>query len=900
MATARPNPDELLKQVQEEERRQSRGKLTIFFGAAPGVGKTYAMLEAARSERDLKRDVVVGVCETHGRYDTAALLIGLELLPRRKIAYKGVTLEELDVDAALERHPGVILVDELAHTNAEGSRHAKRWQDVEDLLQTGIDVYTTLNVQHIESLNDVIAQITGVVVRETVPDSVVEQSDDVRLVDLPPDELLERLAEGKVYVPEQAQRAIESFFKKGNLIALRELALRQTAARVDAQMLSYRKEHGIERAWPAAERILVGVSPSPTSARLVRAARRIATSLHAEWVAVYVETPAALRLSAVDRDRVAQNLRLAEQLGAEIATLSGPNAAEETLRYARARNVTHVVVGKPTHPKWRDWFRLTFLEEIVRGSPDVDIHVISGERGESKPVEAPPASAKTRAPELAAAAGIVAASTVLASTVFGRKQLPDVVMIYLLGIVLVSMRFGYGASLFAAVLSVLTLDFFFVPPYLTFAVSDFRHVVMFGVMFVVALVISGLTKRIREQADAARSREQRTAALYAMSRELASTRSIERLVAVAAHHVHDVFDASVAMLLPGPQGNLQVTAPCEWSYAPDDRDMGVAEWVWLHQQPAGMTTDTLPSAKALYLPLAGARGRVGVLGVRPAQPRRFLDPDQRQLLNTFASQIATAVERGKLAAEAQGAHLQMETERMRSSLLSSVSHDLRTPLGVITGAASTLLSDKGAITPDARQELLATIHEEADRLTRLVRNLLDMTRLAAGALTVNKEWQPLEEIVGAVLNRVEDRLRGREVTVKLPKDLPPVPLDAVLIEQVLINLLENVAKYTPAGSPVELSAVARGKKDGGSPKEVLVEVADRGPGIPEEHLERIFEKFYRVSGDGAGGGAGLGLAICRGVVEAHGGRIWAANRDGGGAVLRFTLPIEGTPPAVSG
>ena len=891
----RPDADELLARVREEERRAKRGKLTIFFGAAPGVGKTYEMLEAARTERDLRRDVVAGVVETHGRYDTAALTIGLELLPRRKVAYHGVTLEELDLDAALLRRPGILLVDELAHTNAPGSRHAKRWQDVSELLEAGIDVYTTVNVQHIESLNDVVAQITGVIVRETVPDRIIEQADEIRLVDLPPAELLERLAEGKVYVPEQARRAMEGFFKKGTLIALRELALRQTAQRVDEQMRSQKRAEGVEHAWPVGERILVCVSPSPESARLLRSARRIAASLRAEWIAVYVETPLALRMSEADRERVTQHLQLAEQLGAETVRLSGESAAQEVILYARSRNVTRIVVGKPTHSRWRDLLRQPFLEEIVRGTPDIDIHVITGEeRAATASPSAPPRPIEKQPPNWGghvAAVVSVVASTTLAWLVFRRTELADVVMAYLFGIVLVAMRFGYGPSILAAVLSVLSLDFFFVPPYLSFSVADLRHIVTFAVMFFVALVISRLTKRIRDQADTARKRELRSTRLYAMSRELAGTSAVGDLVRIATKHIGEAFDAEVCVVLPDAEGRLALSA-VQGSFALERNDGGVIEWVWSQGKTAGLGTDTLPMASGRFLPLIGGRGRVGVLGVRPKHPGALIDPQQRQLLETFASQVANALERVRLAEEARGAAVEIETERLRSSLLSSVSHDLRTPLGVITGATSTLLQDEATLDPATKRDLLETAHEEAQRLNRLVGNLLDMTRLASGAIRPKKEWHPLDEIIGVALHRLEPRLGGRMIDVQLPADLPPVPLDDILIEQVFINLLENALKYTPSGSPIEI--VAKAGKGA-----VEVAVCDRGPGVPTAERDHVFEKFYRLNREGAQGGAGLGLAICRGLVEAHGGRIWVEDREGGGSCFRFTLPIEGTPPVVA-
>jgi two-component system sensor histidine kinase KdpD len=888
----RADPDELLRHIAEEERRARRGRLVVFFGAAPGVGKTYAMLQAARTERDLNRDVVIGVVETHGRYDTGALVIGLELLPRLTIEHRGVRLGEFDLDAALKRKPGLILIDELAHTNAPGSRHAKRWQDVDELLDAGIDVYATLNVQHLESLNDVVAQVTGVVVRETVPDHVLEDATEVCLIDLPPDELLERMAEGKVYVREKATGAIASFFRKGNLIALRELALRRTAERVDAQMRTYQTAHGIHRVWATAERVLVCMSPSPSSLRLIRAARRMATSLHATWIAAYVETPAALRMSDADRQQLAQNLRLAEQLGAQTVTLRGENAAQETVRYALAHNVSKIVVGKPTHPRWRDIFRVTFLDDIVRLTGDIDVYVTSGDGGEPVRTATLGPGARVRPLSYAASAAAVIASTGVGWCLFGRRQLADVVMVYLLGIILVSLRFGYGPSVCAAALSILVLDFFFVPPYLSFAVSDFQHVVMFAVMFIVALVVSNLTQRVRLQADAARYRERRTGDLYAMSRELAATRATGHLASVAVDHLHDVFEARVALLLEGVDGRLENVASGDSTFALDENERAAIDWVWAHDKPAGLGTDTLPSTRALYLPLHGAQGRVGVLGIVTGDSGRFTDAEQRALLDVFANQIASALERGRLAEQAQQAQIQVESERLRSALLSSVSHDLRTPLSVITGAASALAASDSALAASARRDLAQTILEESQRLNRLVRNLLDMTRLSSGAVRVTKEWQPIEGVIGAALGRLEDALRGRNVDARLPPDLPLVPIDGVLVEQLFINLLENASKYSPEGSPIVISA----RQDG---RDIVVEIADRGPGVPPEVAQKIFEKFYRVPRERDGGGAGLGLAICRAIVEAHGGRIWVDRRDGGGAAFRFTLPGDGAPPVVS-
>ncbi len=890
-APRRPDPDELLARVKASEARESRGRLTVFFGAAPGVGKTYAMLEASRFAREEGTDVVVGIVETHGRYDTASLLLGLEILPRRRVSHRGIELEELDLDAALARRPGLLLIDELAHTNAPGSRHTKRWQDVEEILEAGIDVYTTLNVQHLESLVDVVAQITHVVVRETVPDSVFDSADDVRLIDLPIDELLVRLKEGKVYVPEQARLAGEAFFREGNLIALREIALRKTAERVDAQMRAYREEHGIEKTWAVGERLLVCVSPSPASEGLVRGARRLAGSLHAEWIAAYVEPAGAVRLGPGERKRVTAHLELAQRLGAETLTLSGGRGAEEVVRFAHQRNVTRIIVGKPTHPPWRDRLQPSFLDLLVRSSGDIDVHVLTGEEGAGEPAglrEAPRRPRRISAPGILASLLLVGLSTLLGDLVFGRTQVADVVMVYLLAIVLVSLRWGLVESLSAAIASVLAFDYFFVPPYHTFAVADLRHIATFGIMFLVATVISGLTRRVRDQAEAARLRELRTASLYALSRALATAKTTTDVVLAGAKHVQDLFGAKAAILLL-QDGGLREASSLDGTFQLDDKERGVAEWVATHGRPAGLGTETLPSSSALHLPLEGASERVGVLAVAPSERDRFERHDERQHLDAFAAQIAAALERTRLAELAAAARLRVEAEQLRNSLLSSVSHDLRTPLAVITGTASTLLND--AVAPDVRRELLETIVQEADRLARLVRNLLDMTRLEAGAVQVKKEWQPLEEAVGAALERMETSLAGRAIETALPADLPLVPFDSVLLQQVLVNLLENAVKYTPSGSPITISA---SRHDGA----VEVTVADRGPGLSAGEEDRIFEKFYRAQ-KGRGGGVGLGLTICRGIVTAHGGRIWATNRHGGGAAFHFSLPIEGEPPPIS-
>jgi len=889
MTGERPDPEALLARAKEEEALKTRGRLKLFFGAAAGVGKTYAMLEAAGELKADGVDVVVGYVETHGRAETEALLGGLEIVPPRLVPYRGTTLKEFDLDAALARRPTVILVDELAHSNAEGSRHAKRWQDVLELVGAGINVYTTINVQHLESLNDLVAKITGIVVRETVPDSVLERADEIELVDLPPDDLIERLQEGKVYVPEQAREAMKNFFRKGNLIALRELALRRTAERVDAQMQAYMRDHAIAKTWPVAERILVCVSPSPQASQLVRAGRRLATRLGAQWIAAYVETPAAAKLPQADRDRVVQTLRLAEQLGAETVTLSGTTMSEELLAYARARNVSRIVIGKPARSHWKRMLLGSIVDALVRGSGEIDIHVVSGEKEADAPKPAMRPASRTAWRAYAEALVVVALCTGMAWLMFPHFGLSNLIMVYLLGVVAVAARSGRGPTAFASLLSVATFDFFFVPPFFSFAVSDTQYLVTFAVMLVVALVISGLTVRIRAQADLARDRERRTAALYAMSRELASTREVDDLLAIAIRHIVDVFPAEVAVLLPDGTGRLTPRTVPAAALHTDAAEQAVAEWVYSHRELAGLGTSTLPGAAALYVPLIGSRGAAGVLGVKPSEPHVFDSPEQLHLLETFANQTALAIERATLADEAQASQVRMETERLRNSLLSSVSHDLRTPLATITGAATTMLESGSRLDQRTQKELLESVRDEAERLNRLVQNLLEMTRLESGAIELRRGWHPLEEVIGAALGRLAKSLGSRRVTVSIPPDLPLVKIDDVLIEQVFVNLLDNAVKYTPPDSPIRIIVTA-------TDQSVTAEVADHGPGLPKGQEARVFEKFFRAAPDGRGG-AGLGLAICRGVVLAHGGRIWAHNLPEGGVAFLFTLPLTDAAPA---
>ncbi|WP_150623640.1 sensor histidine kinase [Pandoraea captiosa] len=908
----RPDPDELLGKLQRDEARERRGRLKIFFGASAGVGKTFAMLQAARKLCEEGTDVVVGVLETHGREETARLLDGLEVLPQKSVEYRGRVLHEFDLDGMLARKPAVALVDELAHANVAGERHLKRWQDVHELLDAGIDVYTTLNVQHLERLNDVVGQITGIRVWETIPDRVFDLADEVKLVDLPPDELLERMREGKVYMPAQAERAVRNFFRKGNLIALRELALRRTADRVDAQMREYRADQSISQVWQARERLLVAIGPGPEGVALVRAAARLAASLRADWLAVHVETPAILRQSTARRESVYATLKLAHELGAETLTLDGAQAATTLLAYAQMRNVSKLVVGASGARRW--WTARTPLhEQLVRLARGVDVVLIGPAAGDTsadkRVVRGDWRDWFDTAPELglvgrpwrayAWAVGICGVVSLAAAELTTFLDLANIAMLYLLGVIVAAMRLGRGPGVLASFLSVVAFDFFFVPPTMSLSVSDTQYLLTFAVMLTVALVISHLTTSLRFQARLATWRERRTGAVYAMARELAAALTTPQIVEIGSRHVREVFQARVALLLPDSQGSVR--QPVENARAetmPEHIDTDVAQWVYDRQQAAGRGTNTLPGSNAYYLPLRAPMRTRGVLVVAPDVVDRTEErsdggmigtPEQQRLLDTFAAQIALALERVHYVEIAQDALVTMESERLRNSLLSAISHDLRTPLTSIVGFASML--SRNAQTPGPlRLELVDAIHEEAQRMTGLVTNLLDMAKLQAGGVQLNRQWQMLEEVVGTSLRACRRMLGGHEVTTRLPADLPLLRVDAVLLERLFTNLLENAAKYSPVGSHIEIAARVAGE-------DVEVSVSDDGPGLPPGMEGRIFEKFMRGEKESAKPGIGLGLAICRAIVEAHGGKIHATNvTDGHGARFIFTLPVE-TPPA---
>lgn len=883
MEGQRPDPDRLLTRLKRDEHKSGRAKLKVFFGFAPGVGKTYAMLEAARRLPADGVDVVVGYVETHGRAETRALLDGLSVLPRRTVVYRGAQLEDFDLNAALARHPAVLLVDELPHTNAPEGRHTKRWQDVFDLLEAGIDVHTTLNVQHIESLNDVVARITGVTVRETVPDAVLERADEIELVDISLEELLARLDDGKVYVPEQAKRAAASFFSYGNLLALRELALRRTAERIEAEVRTYRETHELTHSWAARERLLVAVGPSPGSAKLVRAAKRMATRLEAPWAAVYVERPASKPMPATDRERLEAQLRLAESLGGGIVRLTGTRVSETLLDYARRHDVSRMILGKPTHPRWRDLYGGSLLDEVVRGSGEIDVLVISGDEGSAPPRSSAPRQG-TPWGGIIFGAVLVAIATAIgwwAKDVFDSA---DVVMLYLLAIVVTATRFTRRASFATAAISVIAYDFFFIVPTLDFAVADTKHWLTFVMLFAVGATISTLTQRVRRHAVEARAREERTASLYALARALGAASNIDDVARVLAQQVSTIFHCPTAVLYPDGEGLRDAANARELTLGPPE--LAVARWTLDHGRPAGRGTETLPGARIVCIPLM-ATGTTGALAL---EPRAQLSTDQRHFLEVMARQAAIAVERDRLADEARGAAVKARTEELRSALLSTVSHDLRTPLAIITGSATTLRDSGDAISHADRNALVDAVCDEASRMERLVGNLLDMTRLEAG-IDVKRDWVPLDDLIGAATSQLEAQLANRRVEVRIAGDVPMVAVDVVLFPQVFVNLLENATKYTPADTPFRITATY-------AHKTVTVEFADRGPGFAGQDPSKLFEKFVRGAQQDRTG-VGLGLAIVRGIVTAHGGEVSAGNRAEGGAVVRFTIPIIGEPPTVT-
>jgi two-component system, OmpR family, sensor histidine kinase KdpD len=891
----RPSPEALLEAARREERRV--GKLRIFVGAAPGVGKTYEMLQQAQARKKDGYDVVVGIVETHGRKETEALAAGLEIIPRRSVPYKGQMLSEMDVDAIIARRPQIVLVDELAHTNAEGNRHPKRYLDVEELMSHGIDVYTTVNIQHIESLNDVVAQITHVRVRETVPDAVFDRADAVELVDLTPDDLIERLKEGKVYIPKQAERALQHFFSPANLTALRELALRRTAERVDEQLLTEMQARAIEGPWAAGERILVCVSEDPRCAGLVRYAKRLADRLHGPWTALYIEGRRAVHLSEEERDRVADTLRLAEALGGEAETIPAGDRsiADDVIRFAHAHNVTHIIIGKSTRSRWFEMLHGSVVHDLVRLAGNISVHVIAGDHLPGQPI--PKTALRTTEGKEAFELTPYLFATLAVTLGLCAAELIDywvgvenVDLVFLTAIVGIAVRFGLLPSLFASLASALCYNFFFLPPIYTFTVADPHNIAAFALFTLVAIVVSNVAARGRLQAATAQARVRAVDSLYSFSRKLAGAGTLDDVLWATAFQMAMMLRIRVLLLLP-EKGILSVKS----GYPPEDvldvADLAAANWSFEHNRTAGHGSDTLPGAKRLFLPIRTGRGAIGVIGIDSDKAGLWFTPDQRRLLDALADQGALAIERVQLVEDMDRAQRTAETERLRSALLTSISHDLKTPLASVLGSATTLRDLNDRLTDSEKAELLATVIEESERLNRFIANLLDMTRLESGAVIPKLAPHDLSEIIGSTLQRTAKILRHHAVNLDLATDAPMVPLDGVLFEQVLFNVLDNAAKYAAPGTTVSIRTWR--ERDS-----VVLQIFDEGEGIPQGDLGHVFDKFYRVQKtDQVRPGTGLGLAISRGFVEAMNGSIIAANRsDRRGAVFTITVPISREQP----
>jgi len=893
----RPTPEQMLARVKAEGELQTaerkRGRLKVYFGYAAGVGKTFAMLQNAQRERVAGVDVVVGYVELHGRPETEALLEGLEQIPCLKIPYRGTTLREFDLDAALKRKPELILVDELAHSNAPTQRHVRRWQDIEELLDAGIDVHTTCNVQHVDSLNDVIAQISGVIVRETVPDEVFNRADELELIDLSTEDLLERLREGKVYIPEQAAKALQSFFRRENLTALRELALRRAATRVHADVETARLGKATRDIWATQERLLVCVGPSPTSAKVIRAAKRLADSLHADWVAVSIDTPQTGGLAEESRARLIANLQLAERLGAETTSITGDDIVADTIAYAQQRNVTKIVIGKSEPASsFRFFRRLSVVDRLISDSGDIDVYVIRG-ASESLLTGGIAVKSEFRWQPWWMTLAVMACATGLGSLCshFGLSE-ANLVMIYLLGIVVVAFRCGRNPAVAASILAVILFDVLFVPPYHTVVVHDVQYLITFSVMLFVGLSVSTLAARVRRQAELSRRNERRTEALYRLGRKLSGINGQDFIAAESERAINEVLGGNAVILLPH-EGRLQPVLSHHKEFAENHSEIGAAQWVYDHAQIAGQGTDTLPSAQSLCLPLLSPNGTVGVLAVRHQDAAQLQMPEYRIILENYSTQIAMALERDRLMLESQTARVEVETEQLRNTLLSSVSHDLRTPLAVISGASSSILRNP-AMSTTTQRELLQTVFDESDRMSRLVENLLRLTQVTSAQFLVEKQWHPVEDVVGSSIRRLEHLLGHRPVNVNLPTEVLLGQFDAVLIEQVLVNLLENACRYTPADTPIDITGSSDGTR-------TVIDVSDYGPGLAAGDELRIFEKFQRgANAKPDTRGAGLGLAICKAIVRAHGGEISARNRtEESGVIFRISLPIKGTAPNVS-
>ncbi len=881
----RPSPDDLLKQIRSDEEKSRRGKLKIFFGSSAGVGKTYAMLAAAHERLGEGVDVAVGIVETHKRAETEKLLVGLPVIEPLEIDYRGVQLKEFNLDAAIKRKPSILLVDEFAHTNAPGLRHPKRWNDVEELLDAGINVYTTLNVQHLESLSDLVAGTTGIVVKEMVPDSIFDAADDIVLVDLNVDELLKRLREGKVYVGERVRaNAADNFFKKGNLIALRELALRRTAERIDAQREEYDTAEGLRDHIRIADKIMVCIGPDPLSAKLVRTAKRMAAALKAPWFAIYVENGRHYRLNERGYRALTTIFRLVEHMGSEVVVVQGDNVVQQIIDYGKVHRVTKIIVGRPIKSEWRVFLQGSLSDKIIKKSGNTDVYVVTSEvRSGYETIFGKNTTRKIKLELYGLSFLAVAAMTAFGIATQSFLSASDQALIYLAGVVFVAARCGMGPALLYAFLSATCLNFFFIEPLYSFTIYDRSYWTTLAVLIITGFVIADQASRLRLQNILLRKREQNTQTLYALTKGLASTRGTTSIAAATARQIANALDFDVTVWLPRAEENLVAVygaLPAE-SFA---KEHGALLWCFDNKKTAGRGTDTMPTAAGYYLPLLSLEEAIGVLGVVPKNQEHQLANEEVALLETIANLLVASLERVKAAELAERSKVEAESEKLRNTLLSSVSHDLRTPLASITGASSSIVMDAERLPIATIRDLAKSIQDEASRLSRIVTNLLDITTLEAGRVHLNCQPYFVQEIIGSALARSEAVLTGHTLHTHATEDLPMVMVDGVLIEQVLQNLIENAAHHTPSGSSITVNAAI---KDG----DVLVSVRDNGDGIPKGEEEKIFDKFYTVSRRSSHKGTGLGLAICASIVGAHGRHIWAENHPEGGAIFSFTLPV---------
>ncbi len=859
----RPDPDALLAQMKREEAKSTRGKLKIFFGMSPGVGKTYAMLLAAREKQAEGCEVVAGIVETHGRKETEALLEGMPIMPRSQIEYRGTTLTEMDLDAILTWHPGLAVVDELAHTNASGSRHPKRYQDVLELLDAGIDVYTTLNVQHVGSRSDTVRQITGAPVSETVPDSVLDLADEIVLVDLTPDQLRTRLAEGKVYLGERAEWAARNFFRESNLTALREMALRVVAEHVDRDLREIMSQERIPGPWKSADRLLVAVSASPYSQRLIRYTRRLASSMEASWIVANIEGPRPL--SQEEQTRLTRYIGLARQLGAEVITTPGSDVAEALLRVARQNNVTQIIMGKPLGTPWFSFLRPDLLRWLMRHSGNIDIHMIPAEESAQPRREGlEERLAHTPWQEFGIVLGISAAVTAFSLSVFSYIGYWAIALFYLFAVVIAGMRLGRWPTLFLAALSALLWNFLFIPPRFTFYISKFEDFMMFGAYFVIAVVIGHLATQLHEREQAERRREERSTALYRLTRELAASRDLNQALPKVFQLIRDFFQADAAVWLLDENGLMQHPAS---SFAPSKKDESVAIWAFQKKQAAGKSTDTLPDSDCLHTPLVAGDRAEGVLSVRL---KTLPTLEQRELLDAFAAQLALFLNKERALEESRAAQISKQSQKLQKVLFDSVSHELKTPLAAMSAALQQPRPNS------------AELQQAARRLTHTVDNLLDATRLESGLLQPVCEWCDPGELVHEVV--AGSGLKEDDVKIKIVKNLPAVSVDSGLIQQALNALLSNAMSYGKSDRPIEVSAT----RDDST---LVISVADRGAGLEPGEETKVFQKFYRGPRTRPGG-IGLGLSIARQLVEANGGQIVAQNRHRGGAVFSIRLPIS--------